>query len=77
VQVAFAQLVPDGVYQHAPLPLQNPSRPHATPSEHSLPGSVPFEMKPQVPSAPRPVCAARHDEQVPLHRLLQQTPSTQ
>ena len=76
--MAFAQSVPDGVNRHAPLPLQNPSRPHATPSEaHSLPGSVPFVTKPHVPFAARPVCAARHDEQAPVQAVLQQTPSTQ
>jgi hypothetical protein len=45
--------------------------------EHSLSGSVPAAMLPQVPFAPEPFLAALQAWQVPLHAVLQHTPSTQ
>src|SRR4051812_886740 len=46
-------------------------------SVHSLLGSVPALIEPQVPSAPLPFLLAEHAWQRPLHVLLQHTPSTQ
>jgi len=62
--------VPFGATQE-PEPLQT-----AAPG-HSASGSVPLATFPQVPSAPLPFLAALHARHVPVHELLQQTPSTQ
>ena len=56
---------------HAPEPSQ------VVDPEHSLSGSSPLAMAPQVPSDPLPFFAAEHATQAPLHALLQHTPSTQ
>jgi hypothetical protein len=76
--IVLPQEIPGGVNRQVPPPLHKPSWAQAVVSAvHSFPGSVPLRMKPQVPSACAPVWLARQDEQSPLQRLLQQTPSTQ
>jgi hypothetical protein len=68
-QLAFAaHAAPLGLTQ-VPLPLQT-----AVPA-HSLSGSVPPEMFPQVPSDPVPFFAALHAWQRPVHEVSQHTPS--
>ena len=59
------------IARHEPLPLQTLD------PEHSLSGSVPPAMLPHVPSAPLPFLAAVHAWHVPVHAVLQQTPSAQ
>jgi hypothetical protein len=75
----FWQTVPLAYLRQAPAPSQDPSVPHEpTPeSVHSLSGSLPAVMGPQVPSAPLPFFTVVQATQVPLHALLQQTPSAQ
>jgi hypothetical protein len=55
---------------HIPEPLHSPS-------VHSLSGSIPLAMKPQVPEVPWPFFAAEHAMQLLVQPLSQQTPSTQ
>src|SRR5262249_49930690 len=76
---AKTQTVPDTYFRHAPAPSQVPSRPQVLTAAavHSLSGSAPATMKPQVPSAPAPFFAAEHAWQNPVHVVLQQTPSAQ
>jgi len=54
---------------HAPLPLQAPA--------HSLSGSRPLAIFPQVPLVPKPFFAAVAASQTPLHRVSEHTPSVQ
>ena len=65
-----AHAAPSGL-PHAPLPLQT-----SVPA-HSLSGSAPDAIGPQVPFAPEPFLAALQAWQAPPHATLQQTPSTQ
>jgi hypothetical protein len=48
-----------------------------TPVVHEAAGSVPSATGPQVPSAPVPFWDARHDWQLPVQALVQQTPPEQ
>lgn len=77
-QVAGAQLVPLAYNSQAPAPLHDPVCPQVDAADdvHSLSGSVPRVIAPQVPLAP-PVFAALHASQSPAHAVLQQKPSTQ
>jgi hypothetical protein len=70
--------VPAAYIWHAPAPSHMPLFPQlaAPASLQSLSGSVPVVTGAQVPSVP-PVFAAEHAMQVPVHAVLQQTPSTQ
>jgi hypothetical protein len=81
VQMAFPQTVLDGYFWQAPAPSHEPFVPQlaAPRSVHSLPGSVPAAMGPQVPSVPGPVPLrdAVHPWQRPPQATLQHTPSTQ
>ena len=56
---------------HAEMPL------HEALPAHSLSGSLPALIGPQVPSEPEPFLATLHAWQSVVHVLLQQTPSTQ
>jgi hypothetical protein len=78
-QVGLPQAVPDAHSSQAPAPLHAPSVPQVDGAcmAHSLSGSVPAVMAPQVPSAPLPFFAAVHAWQRPVQAVLQQTPSTQ
>jgi len=73
-----AQVVPAGQSAQAPAPLHMPVIPQVLTSlaAHSLSGSVPITMAPQVPSA-RLVLACEQAMQVPAQAMSQQTPSTQ
>ena len=74
---AAEHTVPETYFRHAPMPSHMPSLPQlgAPASVHSLPGSVPPLIGPQVPSAPCPLMAAVHALHVPEQEVLQQTPS--
>jgi hypothetical protein len=77
LQLALPQDVPDALYVQAPEPLQLPSRPQAVASVgQSVADLVPALIEAHVPSG-MPVSALRHDMQLPVQPLLQQTPSTQ
>src|SRR6185437_833463 len=71
--------VPEAHSAQAPEPLHEPLVPQveAADAPHSLSGSVPLLMSPQVPSTPLPFLAAVHAWQVPVQAVLQHTPSTQ
>ena len=60
-----------GFYWQMPEPLQ------LVAPAHSLSGSVPAAMLPQVPLAPLPFFTALHAWQRAVHVVLQHTPSTQ
>jgi hypothetical protein len=77
--VGIPHIVPSAQSWQAPAPSQKPSVPHVdwACAEHSLSGSVPAVMGPQVPSAPPPFLAIEHAWQRPVHAVAQQTPSTQ
>jgi hypothetical protein len=74
------QETPAGVVKrHAPVPLHMPSAPQRTPDGlHSLRGSMPSLIGPQVPLAsPDCLSTAAHAWHSPLHGASQQKPSTQ
>ena len=77
-QVAGAHIVPAGHRVQAPAPLHVPVVPQVCEAvtEQSLPWARPLFTGPQVPVA-RPVLASKHELQVVLQAMLQQTPSTQ
>jgi hypothetical protein len=79
VHMAGAHSVPLGQFRHWPLPSQNPSNWQLAAAEgaHSLSGSLPAGMAPQVPEVDKPVFSLTQALHFPPQELLQQTPSAQ
>ena len=80
MQLGLPHTVEAAYCWQAPAPLHTPVVPQvlAACCAHSVPGSSPSATLSQVPLAPTPPLAAVEQPlQMPVHALLQQTPSTQ